>query len=388
MPACSKKWVLALLPLILLLTGVSTSAQAAIGLIENNSGKPLQVLDGATGQPVTFGGVPWTVAPGASIYSHPWGSAPQFCYQGDCMHYIGSVNSPTFFRFFLVDDWPGQPSGSVLESAGPATPYQVVTNTSGRELPVLEGATGAPVEVGGRPVTIAPGAAMRSHQWGAAPRYCYAGACYHYIGSVGSPSFFRYFLVPAEDDGLTEVLPGADAERPGEPPRRIQVWTHGDEAQRAGSDQCMDLLEALVAVTDRNVADKRAATCTLGTALFRLRFAQDTGGIRYLARVELLVYLASRPASNVPPEGISCREWENLLLPANRPVSEAVAKGTCWQDALPRGHVHQQVIGTWSEVPLAAQAPEFPEDIHCWQVTRYLGAPRGVEGRPVKCVYN
>ena len=183
----------------------------------------------------------------------------------------------------------------------------------------------------------------------------------------------------AEDDSLTDLPPQAVP-----PERQIQVWTYRDEAQQVTSERCMDFLETMVSIADRHTTNKRAMSCTVGAAAFRLRFSQDSAGILYLRRVELLVTLGAQPAStDGRPEGVPCKEWENRLLPASRPANEAVATGVCWQDALPRGHGHEQVMGIWGRVPVLAPVQSFPEDVHCWQLTRYQGGPAGVGSKPV-----
>ncbi len=170
---------------------ISAPLATAYSQVTNNSGRTQPVLDGATGQPISIGNQPWTIASGETIFSHAWGSSPRFTFDGQSYHYLGSVGSP--FRFFIVPDW-GTEVTPTQEGSGAPVPYVTVSNNSGRPLPVLDGASGLPINMGGRPWTIAPGESILSHHWGDSPRFVYGGRSYHYIGSVGGSSF-RFFLV-------------------------------------------------------------------------------------------------------------------------------------------------------------------------------------------------
>ena len=78
--------------------------------------------------------------------------------------------------------------GSHLSQADPAysnqATVQVVVNTSGRSLPVLDGVTGAPLAIGDLPWVILPGDSFASYPWQGADRYSYDGYYYYYVGQA------------------------------------------------------------------------------------------------------------------------------------------------------------------------------------------------------------
>lgn len=97
-------------------------------IVTNTSGRPLQVVDGVTGQPVSFGGQPWLIEPGQSFYSFPWNDSSRFVFGGTAYHYIGSVPGSRF-QFFIVEDWlinsgqaPLPPLATATPTPVPATP--------------------------------------------------------------------------------------------------------------------------------------------------------------------------------------------------------------------------------------------------------------------------
>ena len=93
--------------------------------VTNTSGRALQVIDGVSGQPVSFGGQPWMILPGETFFTHPWQGGSRFVYGGQAYHYIGSVGGSRF-QFFLVEDWGTDPN---IGAAPTATPTPVATAT-------------------------------------------------------------------------------------------------------------------------------------------------------------------------------------------------------------------------------------------------------------------
>ncbi|GEM_PF-3584926 len=164
--------------------------------VVNSSGRSLPVIDGNTGQQLYLGGQPWTIAPGQQLLSHKWNNQDTYCFGSQCYHYIGSVGSDTFFKFFLVPIEGTAPASAGSQGTASSVPYSPATNTSGRSLPVLDGNTGQQIYLGGQPWTIGAGQQVLSHKWNNQDTYCFADQCYHYIGSVGSDTFFKFFLVP------------------------------------------------------------------------------------------------------------------------------------------------------------------------------------------------
>ncbi len=111
-----------------------------------------------------------------------------------------------------MPDW-GTPVTPQQEGSG-STPYEQVTNNSGRSQQVIDGVTGLPVYLGSTPWQIAPGETILSHQWNGAPRFTFNGRTYHYIGSVGG-STFRFFLV---EDWSNQPVPTPTPGGGGPPP--------------------------------------------------------------------------------------------------------------------------------------------------------------------------
>ena len=72
----------------------------------------------------------------------------------------------------------------------------IVTNTSGRYLPVIYGNTGAPVFLGNQPWLIAPGEMFYSYSWSPQHYLYWAGMRFHYFGSVGTSDNWHFFLIP------------------------------------------------------------------------------------------------------------------------------------------------------------------------------------------------
>lgn len=97
-------------------------------VMTNTSGVPLQVIDGNSGQPVSFGGQPWVIQPGAQFYSHPWGGSSRFRFGGKFYHYLGSVPGSQF-QFFLVEDVGSTAAGAPPALLPPVTPTPAATAT-------------------------------------------------------------------------------------------------------------------------------------------------------------------------------------------------------------------------------------------------------------------
>ncbi len=77
------------------------------------------VLDVATGQPVSIGGIPWYAEMGDTVWSHEWQGQPRYQFGNRRYHYVGGVAGPN--RTFIVEDCTQQPS------AGRAAPAPQVT---------------------------------------------------------------------------------------------------------------------------------------------------------------------------------------------------------------------------------------------------------------------
>ncbi|MSQ15027.1 MAG: hypothetical protein EXR50_04090 [Dehalococcoidia bacterium] len=183
----------------------------------NTSGRALPVIDGNTGQQMYVGSQPWTIAPGQQVLSHKWNNADNYCVAGKCYHFIGSVGSDTFFKFFLVPIDGTSPLTSGSQGTAGSTPYTPITNTSGMALPVVDGSTGEPAYNGSQPWMIAPGQQVLAHKWNNADTYCFGTNCYYYIGSVASDTFFKFFLVPVPTVPLAPSQPPVAAPAPALP---------------------------------------------------------------------------------------------------------------------------------------------------------------------------
>lgn len=103
------KRVLVLLAALLGISGValvpegtarSAPAAQAAEAVTMTCSRP--VLDVATGQPLSIGGIPWYAEAGDTIMSHEWQGRPRFEYAGRRYHYIGGVAGPN--RIFIVED--------------------------------------------------------------------------------------------------------------------------------------------------------------------------------------------------------------------------------------------------------------------------------------------
>lgn len=74
------------------------------------------VLDVATGQPVSIGGIPWYAETGDTILSHEWQGRTRYEYGGRRYHYIGGIAGPN--RVFIVEDCT-QPQAPPAPAAPP-----------------------------------------------------------------------------------------------------------------------------------------------------------------------------------------------------------------------------------------------------------------------------
>jgi len=203
--------------------------------------------------------------------------------------------------------------------------------------------------------------------------------------------------------GVTEPGPGASATPAARAPtpaptptptlepvvvpvdQRVNVLVYADAPAGEGM-RCRDLLPYMVPLSA--VGKVPAQGCIMDiTAATRLEFVQGQGDVLYLYRVEILTYwLGAHPG---PWLGIrDCFEILPRLQPADVAPTTARVVVTCRYQPLPRGHVHDRVSRVWFLIPLDAgvRPEEIPEDVHCWELTRYLGPPRGDIGTfPVPC---
>lgn len=131
----------------------------------------------------------------------------------------------------------------------------------------------------------------------------------------------------------------------------------------------------------------RAQECRIGgTEVFRFRFVRDPDGVLYLDRVEILViFSAGLPQQRADS---SCSAIAQFLIPTSVDPETAAFVGTCAVEPLVRGHPHDAPLSIWARVPADPSLPSLPQDIHCWELARYLGAPRGFASVNVPCLLN
>jgi hypothetical protein len=135
----------------------------------------------------------------------------------------------------------------------------------------------------------------------------------------------------------------------------------------------------------------KVATCEIdASTFFRLRLTPDASGVFVLHRVEILIIgnhtLSPSPWNAGGP--VSCATVLPELLPVTVDPSTAGYIGTCEIEPLVRGHTHNPAIRIWARVPVDVPVASFPDDIHCWELARYLGAPRGAPSLSVPCIFN
>src|SRR5688572_5033631 len=74
------------------------------------------------------------------------------------------------------------PPAGHAQGQTPPRAFPEYVNTSGRALPILEGASGQPVRFGDEPWVIKPGERFFSLPWGDAPRFRWGDKSFHYLG--------------------------------------------------------------------------------------------------------------------------------------------------------------------------------------------------------------
>ncbi len=149
----------------------------------------------------------------------------------------------------------------------------------------------------------------------------------------------------------------------------------------------------MVALSAVGKVPARAQGCVIDiTVATRVEFVRGQGEVLYLYRVEILTYgTADLPKVLPPGPGIpDCLQIAEYLLPADVDPSRAVWRPVCRYEPPPRGHAQERLIRIWFLIPVDAgvRSEDIPPDVHCWELTRHLGPPRGAETFPVPCVLN
>ncbi len=172
--------------------------------------------------------------------------------------------------------------------------------------------------------------------------------------------------------------------------QRVNVLVYADAPAGEGM-RCRDLLPYMVPLSAVGKVPAQAQGCVMDiTAATRLEFVQGQGDVLYLYRVEILTYGTADLPRLDPFRRADCFELASYLLPANVDPARAAWRLVCRYQPPPRGHAHERPIRIWFLIPVdtGVRKEDIPPDVHCWELTRYLGPPRGGETFPVPCVLN
>lgn len=154
------------------------------------------------------------------------------------------------------------------------------------------------------------------------------------------------------------------------------------------SGACMELLPAMIPASQADTSRGEPAACTIGSAeRSRLQFVEDSNGVLYLRKIELLLlYIGSPPRSPGGPGTRLCEDAVQYLLPASAEVGIPGAI-VCWFEPLLKGHTHTETIRVWGVIPPDGPTAALPDDVHCWELTQFLGPPLDREGATyVPCI--
>ena len=173
---------------------------------------------------------------------------------------------------------------------------------------------------------------------------------------------------------------------PLQPGQQVRVAVYPGTQPQSGT--CMDLLPGMLPVSALDMFRGDSVGCTMSLVeKVRLQFLQDTQGVLYLSRVQLLV-LAGPGLPDV--HSPLCEDIAQYLLPPSADPRTARGRLVCWSEPQPRGHQHENVIKVWGQLPDYSPVLTFPDGVHCWELTRFLGPARGDGILPidVACILN
>lgn len=165
----------------------------------------------------------------------------------------------------------------------------------------------------------------------------------------------------------------------------VEVAVYADTPVRA-EPKCLELVPLMVPASAIGKLPSRAQTCRVGPEEgFNYRFIRGADGLFYLYRASIIALTTRLLTDSEVPD---CSEIRDYLLPVSADPAVAVSGKVCWVEPLPMGHGHREVIEIWVKLPVNARDIRFPPDIHCWELTAYMGLPRGVDTFPVACILN
>jgi hypothetical protein len=165
----------------------------------------------------------------------------------------------------------------------------------------------------------------------------------------------------------------------------VRVWVYADA--HPASPTCIDLLPDMVPLSMAAGTPAKAVGCTMDiTALSRLRFVPDNQDVLHLRSIEALLLAAGTLPQ--PYRYSRCLDILPHLLPASADPATAAYWLVCDYEMPARDHRHDEPIRIWSALPVAAPIRDFPPDVRCWELTRYLGAPMGIETFNLPCILN
>lgn len=163
-----------------------------------------------------------------------------------------------------------------------------------------------------------------------------------------------------------------------------RVWVYADSRIPA-DPTCSEILSDLLPASAFGAVPAVEATCRIDdSTIFRFRLIEGPNGALLLARVELLVL---EPAVT-PPHTTPIIECLDVALPVSFDPATAAGIGVCLTDPLGRGHPHDAILKVWARLPTISPIKTFPDDVHCWELARYLGGPRGAATFDVPCILN
>jgi hypothetical protein len=165
----------------------------------------------------------------------------------------------------------------------------------------------------------------------------------------------------------------------------VQVAVYPDAPARPDS-RCLELVAYMVPASGVGKFPGRPMACRVGPdEVFNYQFIAGADGLLYLYRAKIIA-LTTRMIPGPRPSILDCWEVVAYFLPASADPATAGSGITCWLKPLPRGHEHREGIKIWVMLPVDARDIRFAPETHCWELTRYLGLPRGVDTFPVACI--
>lgn len=194
-------------------------------------------------------------------------------------------------------------------------------------------------------------------------------------------------LSPALPPGQAPPTPGPVPALPGGLERTTEVSGRIDVRLRpggtaSGATGCWELATAML-TTDEYATGERGtvASCDTGENAWRFTFGRDAQGVYVLHRIELLLI-----AYDTLPDGLTfadCNEIRPYLVPAAEDPANAGYVLVCGASTQSAGRGPLEV---WARLPKDNLPASIPAGTKCWELSRYLGPPRGAETTPVKCV--